>query len=487
MNILSPRNAASRIGMGTGIVAVLFAASIGLHGQQPASTPAKPLPKPPPQAAKPAAPPAKAAPKPPAALPQKPPAKAPASPGGSVGTGKPGTGTSNGPKSPGTTGPGTKSGGTAGGTKSGGTAGGGKTGGAGTKTPGAGAGGSTAKGTSVSHGPGGSTRIAAMRPDRSGIVTNRAGHGYVQKPFLYHNQQFVARTYFYGGRPYALYYQGYPYRGFYLFGYAPYSYYAPAFYGWAYNPWGPAFPYAWGWYGNPWYAYYGYYFSPYARYQGASYWLTDYLISSSLQQAYQEQLDAGIQPIGPPAGGAVVLTPEVKQAIATEVRNQIALENSESQTVAQGGDIDINSSGLPRILAETSPGHPHVFVVSSPITVTDSNGQQCGLTEGDILRLSTPPSDTDTSVYLEVFASKNQECGSGTMVLVGLADLQEMQNYMRATIDQGLQALQNRPGGFPAPPAAAAVAPIQSGFAPIAPPPDPNASVELRQEAQQGN
>jgi hypothetical protein len=479
MNTLSPRNATSRIGMGTGIVAVLFAASIGLHGQQPKSTPAKPPAKSAAPAAKPAPPPAKAV-----APPMKPAPKppVPASPGGS-GTGKPGTGTSTGPKLPGTTGPAAKSGGT----KSGGAAGGGKTGGAtGTKTPGAGGGGTTEKGTSVSHGPGGSTRIAAMGPGRSGIVTNRAGHGYVQKPFLYHNQQFVARTYFYGGRPYALYYQGYPYRGVYLFGYAPYSYYASAFYGWAYNSWGPAFPYAWGWYGNPWYAYYGYYFSPYARYQGASYWLTDYLISSSLQQAYQEQLDAGIQPIGPPAGGTVVLTPEVKQAIATEVQNQIALENSESQTVAQGGDIDINSSGLPRILAETSAGHPHVFVVSSPITVTDSNGQQCGLTEGDILRLSTNPSDTDTSVYLEVFASKNQECGSGSMVLVGLADLQEMQNYMRATIDQGLQALRNRPGGLPAPPAAAAAS-VQSGFAPIAPPPDPNASAELQQEAQQGN
>ncbi|HEY6332216.1 MAG TPA: hypothetical protein VI756_23005, partial [Blastocatellia bacterium] len=78
---------------------------------------------------------------------------------------------------------------------------------------------------------------------------------------------------------------------------------------------------------------------------------------------------------------------------------------------------------------------------------------------------------------------KNQECGSGAVVAVGIADLQEMQNHMRATIDQGLQALQNNAGGLPAGPAGA---PFQAPFATVAPPPDQNASSELQQQVQQG-
>ena len=344
-----------------------------------------------------------------------------------------------------------------------------------------------ARGMTISHGPAGTRRISTERADHSAIVTNRAGHGFVQKPFLYHGRPFVARSYYYNGRPYALYYRGYNYGGVYLVGYVPFRYYSPGFYGWIYNPWYGPVPYAWGWYGNPWYGYYGYYFSPYATYPSASYWLTDYLISSSLQQAYQEQVDAQAQLTPVPAGGQVVLTPEVKQAIAVEVQNQIALENSESQVSAAGGDIDINSSGLPRILAETSPSHPHVFVVAGPVVVTDANGQECGLTEGDVIRLSTPPAPNSGSALVQVFASKNQECPSGTVVSVALTDLQEMQNHMRASIDQGLETLQAHQGGLPAPPASAAGAPVPASYAPGAPGVDPNASAELQQEAQQGD
>jgi hypothetical protein len=154
---------------------------------------------------------------------------------------------------------------------------------------------------------------------------------------------------------------------------------------------------------------------------------------------------------------------------------------------ARGGDLDINSSSLPRILAEASPDHPHVFVVAGPLEVTDTGGRECGLTAGDVLRLTTSPPPDSMSVYLEVFASKNQECPSGTTVSVGFADLQEMQNNMRASIDQGLQELQAHEGGLPSPPPSAAGPPLQASFAPIAPPPDPNVSNELQQQAQEAD
>lgn len=348
----------------------------------------------------------------------------------------------------------------------------------------------TARGVTIYHGAGNYRRIVAVRPDHSRVVVYRNRVGYVQRPFAWRGHEYVSRTYYFSGRPYALYYRGYPYRGIYLNGYAPYYYWRPAFYGWAYNPWYSPISYRWGWFGSPWYGYYGYYFNPYPSYPSASFWLTDFLFSTSLSEAYSAGYNAGASSYASSSSydpNQVVLTPEVKNAIAAEVQNQIALENSESQTVNSGGDIDPNSSGLPRILAETSPAHPRTFLVGSPIDVTDPSGEQCTLTPGDVLRISNPPGADATSAYMEVMASKRGECSSGTTVSVSLEDLQEMQNYMRAGIDQGLQDLQKHQNGLPTPPASAEGAPTKSPFAPIAPPADPNVSNELQQESQQAD
>lgn len=335
----------------------------------------------------------------------------------------------------------------------------------------------------IIHRPGGSRTVIVDRPDRSRIVVNRFGHGYVQRPFLYRGHEFAHRTYFYRGQPYALYYRGYAYRGVSLHGYVPYRYYSPAFYGWAYRPWYRPVRYSWGWFGSPWYGNYGrYYFTPYSAYPSASFWLTDYLISASLQAAYEERL-ANQSYYSSGSSDAVMLSPEVKDEISNEVQRQLALENSESR-IAVSGDLDMNSSGLPRMLAEASPTNPRIFVVSGSLDVADNQGQECTLTEGDVLRLSTPPPSNASTAYLQVLATKNQGCQKGSMVSVGFADLQEMQNHMRATIDRGLGELQSHQGGLPAPPANAAVPPVQASFAPIAPPPDANVSNELRQQAR---
>lgn len=343
-----------------------------------------------------------------------------------------------------------------------------------------------ARGIDIRHDARGGRSIE--RADHSRVFVNRAGHGYVQRRFDYHGREFAGRTYYYRGRPYAVYYQRYPYHGVYLEGYVPARYYAPGFYGWAYNPWVAPVPYAWGFVGAPWYGAYGYYFTPYPVYPSASLWLTDYLISQSLAAAYQEQQDAGAQMAAASApGGPVVMTPEVKQAVAAEVQRQLAVENAESQTATKGGDLDPNSSGLPRMLAEASAANPRVFVVSAALTVNDTSGQECTLSEGDVLRLAAPTPQDATSANLQVFASKNQECTRGNTVAVGLTDLQEMQNHMRANIDQGLQDLQDHKGGLPAPPASAAAPPTPSAFAAVAPPPDPNVATELAQTAKEAD
>jgi hypothetical protein len=132
-------------------------------------------------------------------------------------------------------------------------------------------------------------RMVVNRPDRSVIVTNRAGHGYVQRPFNYRGQELVHRTYYVRGAPYARYYRSFGYRGVMLYGYVPVRYYSPGFYGWAYNPWAAPVSYSWGWDGSPWLGLYGGYFAPSPFYRSPSLWLTDFVISQQLMTAYQEQ------------------------------------------------------------------------------------------------------------------------------------------------------------------------------------------------------
>ena len=139
------------------------------------------------------------------------------------------------------------------------------------------------------------------------------------------------------------------------------------------------------------------------------------------------------------------------------------------------------------MLAEASAANPRIFVVGAALTVNDAGGNECGLSEGDVLRLSVPPAADASSANVEVFASKGQECGRGSTVAVDFTDLQEMQNHMRSNIDQGLQQLQAHKGGLPAPPPSAAAAPTPSSFASIAPPPDPNVAAELKAEAKEAD
>jgi hypothetical protein len=338
-----------------------------------------------------------------------------------------------------------------------------------------------ARGMDIHHGPGGARTIVRTRAGGVRVVSNRFGHGYIGHPFAYRGVGFERRTYFYNGRVYGAFYHPYTYWGVGLGVYAPGFYFAPAFYGWAYYPWAAPVAWGWGWAGNPWYGYYGAYFTPYPVYASPALWLTDYYVSQTLQAAYAEraaelanaQLDA-------PAP----ISQDVKDAIAEEVRRQISLERSEAVAGAQNVP-DPGSSGIARLLTDNTT---HVFVVSAPLDVPVDGGT-CGVTEGDVLQLQAGTAADSSAANMVVLASKGQDCQKGATVQVGLADLQEMQNHMRETIDQGLGDLRTKQGqnGIPAAPAGAAAAPVQTGFAAIAPPDDPNVKSDLSDTAKEGD
>ena len=344
------------------------------------------------------------------------------------------------------------------------------------------------RGMDVHHGLSGGRRVSVDRPGHGRIYAERGRPGYVQRGYAYRGHDFGRRAYFYHGHEYNRYYRGYGYRGLYLNVYAPGFYYGPGFYGWAYNPWAVPIAYGWGWNASPWFGFYGGYFTPYPVYASAAFWLTDYILSQDLAAAYAAHQEAG-ETDGSQiaAGGPPLLSPDVKQQIADEVRNQLALENAEAAQTASGQDVDPGSSGIARLLAD---GRPHVFVVGDPLDVTDTTGQECTISDGDALQLQAPPPPDATSADLLVLATKGgRECHPSSTVTVQLTDLQEMQNHMRETIDQGLQDLQAKQGtgGIPAAPPSARAKPTQPEYAAVAPPPDPSDSATLQQQDQQAD
>jgi hypothetical protein len=349
-------------------------------------------------------------------------------------------------------------------------------------------------GMTVSRGPRGMRRTEVERGDHSRLVAYGHGRGYISRPYSYRGHSYYSRAYYRHGGYYRAYYHPYYYHGIYLHGYIPAYYYPPVYYGWAYNPWAVPVAYAWGWGGNPWYGYYGAYFAPYPVYPSAAYWLADYMVAASLADAYAaaNAAEQSGQLRSPNAAPRLIfaaydpetgttsptMTKEVKDAVAQEIQRELA---------AAQKDPDPSNGDTASLATLLSDGQAHVFVVNAGLTVT-SAGQDCGLTEGDVLGLDTPPAADATTADLHVLASKQEDCAKGNVVTVDLNDLQEMHNHLLANIDSGMAQMKDHPGqgGLPAPPAAAIQGTTQAPYAAAAPAADPNGAAELDQQAQAG-
>jgi len=202
-------------------------------------------------------------------------------------------------------------------------------------------------------------------------------------------------------------------------------------------------------------------------------------LAASLQDAYQERLDAanGAPPIYDPSG-QVAVSPQVKNAIAQEVRWQLDQESRESQTQ----NVQPVANAAPPVFAD---GSAHVFVASSSLIVS-AGGQECGLTNGDVLQLNSAPSPDPTYANVKVLASKGQDCAAGQILPVQLADLQEMQNHMRETIDQGLGELKAKQGQQNLPQIDSAIsAEAPAPYVSELPAPEPDAQDQLQGSAQE--
>jgi hypothetical protein len=348
----------------------------------------------------------------------------------------------------------------------------------------------------IEHGVRGGRTVVSQR-NGARIVTQGHG-GYVQRTYVSRGgSTFYSRTYVSGGVVHVGVYQGYYWGGRSYYGYYPGYFYAPAFYGWGFQPWGSVYwgVGAWGW-GGPWYGYYGGWWNPYPVYTAPYFWLTDYLIAANLQAAYAARAeeaaapDAGAADSGTsdagggdtapaPASTAVTLTPEVKQAIAEEVKAQLAAQQAQA---AAGGatatPAPAQANGTPPAALDPAK---RTFVVDTAVTAVSTDGQECGLTSGDVVtRLTDTPDAPDNTVNASVAASKKGDCAAGATVAVKVDDLQEMYNHFEEQLANGMAEMAKKQGtnGMPK-------APDTTTKASDVPPPKPDADAAKALQEQQ--
>jgi hypothetical protein len=170
------------------------------------------------------------------------------------------------------------------------------------------------------------------------------------------------------------------------------------------------------------------------------------------------------------AEGAAPITDDVKNKVADEVAKQIDEEARESGGNARNQEPKAGAGGIVEELARPAQ---HVFVVASDLDLVDDSGRRCMISEGDavqILSAADPGSGTAQGVVLS--SKGGQECAQSAKVDIGVADLQEMQNHMRAIIDQGL-ATTDRGKTEPT---------VTPAFAAAAPQADPDAKSEIEKQ-----
>jgi hypothetical protein len=363
-------------------------------------------------------------------------------------------------------------------------------------------------GMHIEHGLNGSRRIESTH-NGAHIVTTGRGSGYVQRAYVTRGgRSYVSRTTIINHRAYTGVYRSYSFHGHAYYGYHPAFYYGHAYYGWAYNPWAAPVYYGWGWGGAPWYGFYGAYFAPYPVYPSAAFWLTDYLIAANLQAAYAAQAAASAAANGAAANGAaangaaadqtqdsannsapadnsgsVTLSPEVKAAIAEEVKAQLAAEQAAAaQPASSGGQPAATQASAAPASDEVPPALDparRTFVVASDLAVV-GDGQECQLTSGDVITRITDTPDDDNKVTVSVSAGKKADCAAGKQVAVSVDDLQEMQNHFQEQLDSGMKDLASKQGtgGLPK-------APDTTTVASDVPPPPPDTSAEKTLQDQQ--
>jgi hypothetical protein len=118
------------------------------------------------------------------------------------------------------------------------------------------------------------------------------------------------------------------------------------------------------------------------------------------------------------------------------------------------------------------------FMVASDMSLV-ADGDECPLSQGDVIQRTTDTPDGDGNVNVKVVASTKSDCAVGKEGPVSTDDLQEMYNHFREGLKDGMGELAKKQGtgGLPKAPDTSTV----DGDVP-APPPDKNAEKTLQDQ-----
>jgi hypothetical protein len=343
-------------------------------------------------------------------------------------------------------------------------------------------------GMTIHHALDGSRHIQVEQPDGSRIVAPSRGVPYVQHPYIFQARAFDHRTFYDRGQLTHQFYRPYNFGGTTLDVYAPQRFYPGSVYQWATSRYRAPLVPSWNYVSTsaPWFTHYRDYFTPEASYSSPIGWLTDFVLATSLIAAYDTHRPAASAPAAPssaaPAAAVsqgaaapaptAAITPQVKDMVADEVDRQVKQESLEARASAQDKQPPEGSGS---VVEELNDREPHVFVVAADLDLVDPGGRRCMISEGDVVQVISAANRETSTAQAVVLASKGgMECERAAQVDIALSDLQEMQNHMRETIDQGM-------AGTSAGRSAATVTPA---YAAAAPPPDANAAHEIEQQRQ---
>jgi hypothetical protein len=194
--------------------------------------------------------------------------------------------------------------------------------------------------------------------------------------------------------------------------------------------------------------------------------------NGSATQTAQEGTDV----VAPTGSDQVTLTPEVKQAIAEMVKAQLKAEqDAAGNSTTASGNTTPNENEVPPALDPAS----RTFVVSTDLAVV-ADGQECALTQGDVITRIDDTPDQDQKVKVSVASSKKADCAPGKTVAVSVDDLQEMHNHFQEQLDEGMKTLAKKQGTGNMP-----GAPDTTTVASNIPPPTPDKSAANTLRSQQ--
>jgi len=285
------------------------------------------------------------------------------------------------------------------------------------------------------RGPGGVRIVEGVRPAFGGgmvrVVAYGGHRGFVERPIM-GRPGYMRRSYLVGGRPYAVVFRGYHYRGIAFYRPIPAVIYRPAFYGWAVHPWARPIRIQVGFVSQPWYGVYGTTFAPYPVYASPDQWMTDQMLADNMQQAYdagrdaQAQQDSAAQDAGYASAAPPPISPELKQQINAQIQTDV---QEQGQAALAGADAlapPATSADADEVPDALKPGHT-VFRVVAPVNA-EVNGQPCTLNSDDWIIRSGDIDPGDGTVPVKVATSRSSDCTQGATTKVALNELMTMQN-----------------------------------------------------------